>query len=71
MGNPMDETHRVEVGENGFTPGLTPRSQVNSTLLLSPSTNEPMMYLRNGSPCPLDSQSAASTAIRVSAPTAP
>ncbi|GFZ42625.1 hypothetical protein JCM24511_00342 [Saitozyma sp. JCM 24511] len=65
----VSELWKIDDPENvgGFvsrTGGDFSLGQVNSTLLLSPSTNEPMMYLSNGSPCPLDSQSAASTAIR-------
>lgn len=41
-------------------------SQYNETLLLSESTNQPMMYMKLGSPCPLNPLTAASTAVRVS-----
>ncbi|ORX33663.1 mannose-6-phosphate receptor binding domain-containing protein [Kockovaella imperatae] len=38
--------------------------QVNTTLHISPSTHEPMLYLQNGSACPLNSGEYASTVIR-------
>ncbi|ORY27462.1 mannose-6-phosphate receptor binding domain-containing protein [Naematelia encephala] len=38
--------------------------RVNSTLYLSPASNEPMLYIQNGSPCPHNSDELASTAIR-------
>ena len=41
-------------------------SQVNTTLHISPSTDEPMLYLDNGSPCPLNPDERASSVIRVS-----
>lgn len=40
--------------------------QVNTTLHISPSTNEPILYLDGGSACPYNSEEQASTAIRVS-----
>jgi len=38
--------------------------QVNTSLFLSPATDEPMIYLQNGSPCAHNPSELASTAIR-------
>ena len=41
-------------------------SHFNTSLHFSPATNEPMLYMSGGSPCPLNREETASTVIRVS-----
>lgn len=48
--------------DGSFTHG---RRQVNTSLWLSPTNDQPMIYLENGSPCKHNPSEKASTAIRV------
>ena len=57
----------LAAGPVGWIGRLADRSrQFNDTLLLSESTKQPMMYLAQGSACPLNPNEKASAAVRVS-----